>query len=711
MRISIGSQLDAKGFKQAETALNRLSNTSKNLAKSLVVAFSANQITQFGKKSVLAFTQDQKAAAALGQTLKNLNLSYGSSIGTINGFISRLEAQTGVLDDQLRPAMDRLLRATGSVTKAQDLLALSLDISAGTGKSLTQVSQSIQKAYLGQTQALGRLGVGLSKSELASGSFEEIQKRLTVLFAGQAQVAAQGYAGELDKLSVAANNAKEAIGKGLVDALIKASGGTGTGNAIEGINKLSTGVADVLTNVGDLIGKLHELKPVLIGVGVVAAAYFLPVTTAIATILFGMSQLDKMLNKSLFKQGIIPGGFGNVGMTVQSQDTQKSDKLAASAAKKREDAATKAAAALLAAQKKQTASQIAAAKLARASAIFDMKQIQITAALKGKLNEADRLTLEIMLKIEQGKADEALALEKKLKDTQKYIDLLSVMADKEVTPEEVAILAKKWDMSAGAVLLYITAVTGVNNTAIDSKAVTALMTEWGLTKSAATKYLDYFAALNDGKLSTAEQEALMKKWGDTKASSEKYLDFYNDINDGKLTDTEITNLSKKWGMSKDEIGKYLLQFPILNTLEIDDSQIVKIITKWADATGKLKDYNKLLTDGTTFSESFSAPGLAASDSWKAALQAFNDYQNGTKVLPPNTGDYTQIPQYPQLPPVGGGGGGGGGGMNVQNVINVTGAIDPIGVANQISQVLQDAAGNTSNYVNLGTGAKGGGYSV
>jgi hypothetical protein len=247
--INIGSKLDAKGFKQAETALTKLNSNSKNLSKSLARTFGTAAVLAFGRASIKAFAEDDKAATSLGQTLKNLELAYGSNIGTVNGYISRLEQQTGVLDDELRPAMDRLLRATGSVAKSQELLNLALDVAAGTGKSVTQVSQSLQKAYLGQTQAIGRLGVGLSKADIASSSFEEIQQKLTTLFAGQATAAAETFAGQLDKLTIASNNAKETIGKGLFDAITSIGGGTMT-SATNNIDKLAKGIADSLKNAG-----------------------------------------------------------------------------------------------------------------------------------------------------------------------------------------------------------------------------------------------------------------------------------------------------------------------------------------------------------------------------------------------------------------------------------------------------------------------------
>jgi hypothetical protein len=355
--INIGSKLDGKGFKQADTAITKLNKNTKNLARNFGLALGTAAILAFGKASVKAFAEDDKAATALGTTLKNLNLAYGSNIGTVNGFISRLELQTGVLDDELRPAMDRLLRATGDVTKSQELLSLALDIAAGTGKSVTQVSQSLQKAYLGQNQALGRLGVGLTKAELTSSSFEEIQQRLSTLFAGQATAAADTYAGSLARLSIAGNNAKETIGKGLVDALTTASNSTSTDDLIEKIDRAAESVANFVRETGE----------------------FIRITKSIFK--FELFATDP----NAFK------GMGNVSLSKSSQDTQRADAIAKKNAmgitKLTKDQAANQAK-ILKDKRLQAAIDKAQLALGKADDIFNMDQIQIGAALT---NQAEQL--------------------------------------------------------------------------------------------------------------------------------------------------------------------------------------------------------------------------------------------------------------------------------------------------------------------------------
>jgi plasmid stability protein len=291
------------------------------------------------------------------------------------------------------------------------LLNLSLDIAAGTGKSVTQVSQSLQKAYLGQTAAIGRLGVGISKAELATGNFEDIQKKLNLLFAGQATTAANSYQGSLDKLTVASNNAKETIGKGLVDALAILSNSSTVDPTVSAIDKISNAMAD----------------------GVKETAKFIKVVQTLFSDLSFFSNKNTVAEALRIKMGT---GF-TTPMTISSQDTQRADKLAADAAKKA--AAAKIAAEKAAANAKIRADKLAAAnkaKLDKAAAVFDLQKIQIAAALKGKISEEEKVRLLLMQAIEDENADKAEALAKKLEEIQKQnakiaADLLAISQTKD----------------------------------------------------------------------------------------------------------------------------------------------------------------------------------------------------------------------------------------------------------------------------------------
>ena len=205
-----------KGAKDAEKGLLGLEGVAKKLGKTVAGVFAVTKLIQFGKQSVAAYMADDKAASSLSQTLSNMGLAI-QSIGVEN-FIQKLQNTTGVLDDQLRPAFQSLVMATNDVAKAQDLLSLALDISAGSSYDLESVTQALAKAQNGNMTQLSKMTLGITKAEYATKNFASIQQKLTDLYAGDAAKAADTYAGKMAKVSAAVADAKEQIGKGLLDA-------------------------------------------------------------------------------------------------------------------------------------------------------------------------------------------------------------------------------------------------------------------------------------------------------------------------------------------------------------------------------------------------------------------------------------------------------------------------------------------------------------
>ncbi len=374
--INIAAEFTGKkAFKQADTATQKLTKDVRKLAGAFGVAFGARAIINYGKNAAKAFAEDQKAAQSLANTLENLGLGFNGSAKEINDYISNLEKQTGVLDDELRPAMDRLLRATSSITESQKLLSLALDVSAGTGKTLTQVSQSLQKAYLGQTQALGRLGVGLSKAELSSGSFEEISARLSTLFAGQATTAAEGYAGSLAKLKVATNNASEAIGESLFTAVGTLSGSDGLPKTIELIESLSTKISTAIVRIARLARNISIL--------------------AAGNPLESIRDLQAATRADQLADAKAQGNFG--GVYAEIYKTQVATNAAQKKGLSQSKAITKETAAQLKNKKLALAIDKANLALGKSEEVFDLDKIQVAAALTSQAEQLGKATSSAQL--------------------------------------------------------------------------------------------------------------------------------------------------------------------------------------------------------------------------------------------------------------------------------------------------------------------------
>jgi len=179
---------------------------------------------KIGVDGVKAAIADEQSQLKLAQSLEKATGATKAQIAATETSIDKMARATGVADDQLRPALARLALSTNSTSKAQELLALALDISTQTGKPLEGVANALGKAYDGNTAALGKLGVGLSSAELKAMSFTQVQSRLSDLFGGAAAANAQTFQGRMDRLKVAFDEGVETIGTKLlpiIEALIR----------------------------------------------------------------------------------------------------------------------------------------------------------------------------------------------------------------------------------------------------------------------------------------------------------------------------------------------------------------------------------------------------------------------------------------------------------------------------------------------------------
>ena len=202
----------------------------------------AAMAAKFAVDGVKAFVEDEAAAAKLATTLGNLG--FADATAGVEGMIDAQQRLTGVADDQLRPAFDRLVRSTQSIGEATNALKIAQDISAGTGKSLESVAAALGKAYDGNTVGLGKLGIGLDAATLRAGNMKEIMSALSTTFEGQAATAAGTYQGQINRLGVAFDELKESFGRGFLTSL---------GDATTGTNDLMTAMKD-LEPVAESIG-------------------------------------------------------------------------------------------------------------------------------------------------------------------------------------------------------------------------------------------------------------------------------------------------------------------------------------------------------------------------------------------------------------------------------------------------------------------------
>jgi hypothetical protein len=385
--IVIGSKADTRGFKKAETAAAKLTKTVKTLAGTLGLAYGTAALVSFGKAAVKAFAADEAAALRLSTAVDNLGISFANP--AIAKFISELETTAGVADDVLRPAFQGLLTTTGSLTQSQKLLNDAITISRASGVDLATVSQDLANGYVGITRGLKKYNTGLTQAELSSKSFSDILGILLKQSAGAANAYLATTSFKFDVLTIAADNAREVIGKGLVDALARAGGGAEAKDAVKTINAIAKGINAITLATGTAVGGL---------ISVLSLLGRLP-----KDIFQGFVASQGGIN---MRQPVVPK-TATISMTAQQKALMKLEKDAAARNKKLMEAQTKASKALTAEQKKQAA-------LKKAGSIFDLEQIQIIAALQGKLSKEDELRLKAQLALLNGNEVVATALTKQI---------------------------------------------------------------------------------------------------------------------------------------------------------------------------------------------------------------------------------------------------------------------------------------------------------
>jgi hypothetical protein len=537
--VSLVAEWKGQGaFKKAESATDKLNKGVNKLARNLGLALGAAGLTKFAKDSIKAFADEEKSIAMLSNALDNLGM--GNQADQIYAYIDALQLATGVSDDELRPAFQRLATAGLNAADAQSVLGLALDVSAGSGKDLETVSAALSKAVGGNTAALSKLGVGLTKDEIKTMSLNDIMLKLADTYRNSAAKAAETFSGKMAKLSVAIDTAKESIGKGLIDGLIIATGSTSIDELQSKIVSLGTNLAAIFVATGNLIydnwflikqlgiamvatftaAKVYagvtafiaimtklknlykEIRKVGFAAAVAQAAALNPVAgiaaagALVAAIIAGNVALDKFTEskEEAEKPFKAPDFTGLTG--VDYGDAKRLEKLKIQAAKAQEKAAK------------------AALKQNQLSKIFDTERIQIYAALQSQLSEEDRNRVRLQLALLDENVNAAEYLAKKIGESQGQTSMLATflrtLPDAKNPFEKWGDYLKALELEAKRVgALSFNAPGGIMDYTLQSLGLSSLAE--GQKVTAQPGYTDAQMELMDAlNAATAAQESLTK---------------------------------------------------------------------------------------------------------------------------------------------------------------------------------------------------------
>lgn len=151
-----------------------------------------------------AAIDDNKSQSVLAKTMLQTVGSSEAQVAQAEKFINAMQRQTNIVDDKLRPAFSTLVVATKDAGKAQELLTLASDVSAGTGKDLTTVTAALAKAYNGQFTSLNKLVPGITAAK-------DPMEALATTYAGMAKTAADE--DPIAKMTVVFGDLQEELGK------------------------------------------------------------------------------------------------------------------------------------------------------------------------------------------------------------------------------------------------------------------------------------------------------------------------------------------------------------------------------------------------------------------------------------------------------------------------------------------------------------------
>lgn len=217
---STGVDRAIKEFKSLEKTSDKMAFAIKKAAVPAAAALAG--VGYAALDAAKAAIEDAAAQNRLANNIEQVTKATKSQIASNEDWISTQGRNLGVADDELRPALSRLVLVTKDLTKAQDLASLAMDIAAARGVSLATATNALEKAAGGNTKALVKLDPALKGVIDKTTTLDEATKILTDKYAGSAAEAAETTAGKFGRLSLSLNETKESIGAALIPIIEKA---------------------------------------------------------------------------------------------------------------------------------------------------------------------------------------------------------------------------------------------------------------------------------------------------------------------------------------------------------------------------------------------------------------------------------------------------------------------------------------------------------
>ena len=455
--INFLTKFDKKGLERATKELKGFDKVVatgsfrlKAFAKAGGIAAAAG-LALFTKRSIEAALAQERLDKQLQLTLKSIGQEF--ALPDVKNFISDLQQATNVTEDQLVPALQKLIAQTGDLQSSQYLLSKALDVSAGTGADLDSVLNAINKAAIGQYTSISKLGIGFTAAEAKAMGFVKLMQNLDK-YGGSAEAQTKTLAGQLTSFRISAGEATETLGQGLLTSVSLLATGSDQLDVFGfKLQKVATQFADIMVGTASTF----EQK----GLGAYLDFFKVALEGITGEATYAGNTLQKIEQEGIkLREKRILQERGYIGLSQLTIDALEKQRLYGKKELTTEQILAKIQKDILAREKavtkEKTAQQALDKKKAELSAMFDLDRINLQAALSRKLNGEDELRVKILQKLADG-------TKQAVDEAQRYVDVLKVIEDGQITTGEVEMLAKKWGITTVEVLLYLRTLFAAND--------------------------------------------------------------------------------------------------------------------------------------------------------------------------------------------------------------------------------------------------------
>jgi len=664
------TQYSDKGSKEAQKDIAKLQKKidafGKKALRNFAVAGAAAGAfaVKIGVDAVKGAVADEKAQTALALTIRNTTAATEEAIAANSKFLDSLELQVAVDNDELMPALQRLVTATGDLTQAQNLLVLSTDIAVLAGKDLGTVSAAISKAINGQFGALTKLGLPIDKVALKQKDLNKILTDYAKISKGAAYAAANTTAGRLKVLALSYNQVIDKLGYILLPYILDfVDYLTGPGGLIEALDEWIyknekelqeslKGVSSVVKLLIDNGDNLTSLLTVLVSI-----SSFLN-TSILGLIKWG--EVFFIAGAATFIFRTLSKTLGGLGFEIV-KNGKRFDVMTKKAAAAAREAAKVGKGFPVAGATKSTSLVTKGLDLIKGRVGIILKGLALIGALYGIVKTVTgpsdtellaQMNAQIKKDFEAKKAAEEqarldkiiaandlkfqIAQDKAAAEAarkQAIRDALELKAQKLLAAQKKKIkdlgvkgtVDEEDPKQLNAAIALLERQKNIN--AIDKARLERMKEEVLLLKvrnDLASRYDDILKALADNKITTQEVQILALKWGVATEAVDAYLLQLKVIEDGTISDDEVIALAKSWGSTQAQAAQYLDFFQALNDGILSDAEIEKLKAKWKlteDQVRMYADFVGVVNDGKLTD----AEIIKIKDKWKLTTDQVVEY--------------------------------------------------------------------------------------